>query len=278
MENENNSEIKMVTNENMLNSNKNTIKFSEQNLGEITKEQFEIMKKIRDETLSRTERYSELIKDPDSNEVIFDISSRNKKKIKQQKTNDNTIRVNNTIGIIDSPKKEKEEEINPNKERLYHASHPFLFIKGEPIIILGPDTLYYVWIFSFVSFFSIIIYSLKNSHIFFKILFFCGYLFFAVTYTMLLLLNPGFPKNKNNLEPNMLQNHYKQCNDCNGISFKQEGKMTLHCEKCKICIEHFDHHCNFATKCIGRGNKSIFKLWLYSIGAFFVICFFYLIF
>jgi hypothetical protein len=56
--------------------------------GELTKEQFELMKKIRDETLSRTERYSELIKDPDSNEAIFkiiDIDEKKKKKIKNGK-------------------------------------------------------------------------------------------------------------------------------------------------------------------------------------------------
>ena len=62
------------------------------------------------------------------------------------------------------------------------------------------------------------------------------------------------------------------------ISLKQNGKLTIHCEECNICIEHFDHHCKFATKCIGRGNKGMFKLWLYSIGIFFVIIFLYLIF
>jgi hypothetical protein len=54
--------------------------------GELTKEQFELMKKIRDETLSRTERYSELIKDPDSNEAIFkiiDIDEKKRKKLKK---------------------------------------------------------------------------------------------------------------------------------------------------------------------------------------------------
>ena len=278
MEEENETEIKIVSNENTQNSNKNTIIFNEQSFGELTKEQFELMKKIRDETLSRTERYSELIKDPDSNEALFNISAVNKNKKKKQKPEENPIPINHTIGIIDVPKKEEDEEINPNKERLYHSSHPFLFIKGEPIIILGPDTLYYVWIFSFVSFFSIIIYSLKNSHIFFKILFFGGYTFFAVTYTMLLLLNQGFPRNKNELDPTMLQGQYHQCKDCNGISFKQEGKLTFHCDKCKICVENFDHHCTFATKCIGRGNKGIFKMWIYSIGTFFVIIFLYLIF
>ena len=93
-----------------------------------------------------------------------------------------------------------------------------------------------------------------------------------------MLLNPGIPTNKNNLDPSMLQTHYNQCQECNSITLKQEGKLTIHCEKCKICIEHFDHHCAFATKCIGRRNKRIFKLWLYSIGAFFIIIFLYLIF
>ena len=275
----NETEVKIITKENEKNDKeiKQNNDNKEQTFGELTKEQFELMKKIRDETISRTERYSELIKDPDSNDMIFSISD-NKNIKKRNKNNiiDSNSIISNTIGIIDNPK--KEEEINPNKERVYNASHPFLFIQDEPLIILGPDTIYYVWIFSIFSFFSIIIYSLKNSNIFFKFLFISGYLFFVVTYTILLLLNPGFPKNKNKLDPVMLQAHYHQCKDCNGISFKQEVKLTLHCQKCKICIENFDHHCKFATKCIGRGNKTIFKIWLYSIGIFFIICFLYLLF
>ena len=278
MEDENETQVKIIKKENeknekeIQNNNDNKEKYS----GELTKEQFELMKKIRDEAISRTERYSELIKDPDSNEIIFKISDNNKIKKRNKNNIIDSNSIINTIGIIDNQK--KEEEINPNKERVYNASHPFLFIHDEPLIILGPDTLYYVWIFSIISFFSIIIYSLKNSNIFFKFLFISGYLFFAGTYTILLLINPGFPKNKNKLDPSMLQNHYHQCEYCNGIYFKQEGKLTLHCEKCKICIENFDHHCKFATKCIGRGNKKIFKAWLYSIGIFFIICFLYLLF
>ena len=275
---ENETEIKMASKEDISNSNKKNNDMKQSEYGELTKEQFELMKKIRDETLSRTERYSELIKDPDSNEAIFkiiDIDEKKKKKIKKVNSNLSQSNNSNTIGVIDEPKK---EEINPNKERLYKISQPFLFVNDEPLIILGPDTIYYVWIFSFVSFFSFVIYSLKNGHILFKILFIFGYLFFAVTYTILLFINPGFPKNKNKVDPLMLQTHYQQCKDCNSISLKQNGKLTIHCEECNICIEHFDHHCKFATKCIGRGNKGMFKLWLYSIGIFFVIIFLYLIF
>ena len=280
MEDENETEVKIIPNKDNKNINKKNkkININDQNFGELTKEQFDLMKKIRDEAITRTEKYSELIKDPGSSDIIFKITEDNNKKKKNIiiKNNDSLTINNNTLGFINNTK--KEEEINPNKERLYNSSHPFLFIKGEPIIIIGPDTKYYVWIFSFVSFFSIIIYSLKNSHILFKLLFFAGYLFFAITYTMLLLINPGFPTNKNKVEPEMLKVHYHQCQDCNGIIFKKEGKITLHCPKCNICIEDFHHHCVYATKCIGRGNKGIFKIWLYSIGTFFFICFLYLLF
>lgn len=281
MEDENETEVKIISNrdnkKNNINKKNINININEQNFGELTKEQFDLMKKIRDEAITRTEKYSELIKDPGSSDIIFKITDDNNKKKKKINNKDNdSLTISNTLGYINNTKKE-EEEINPNKERLYNSSHPFLFIQGEPIIILGPDTQYYVWIFSFVSFLSIIIYSFKNSHILLKLLFIAGYLFFSITYTILLLLNPGFPKNKNKIEPNMLKVHYHQCPNCNGIHFKKEGKTTLHCDKCEICIEDFDHHCVFATKCIGRGNKGIFKIWLYSIGIFFFISFLYLL-
>jgi hypothetical protein len=281
MKNENDIENDTENNEeNLDNSSEKNINIKKssfnQNFGELTKEQFELMKKIREETLSRTERYSELINDQNSKDFLFKIEDEKKKKKPKNKISHNdSLKVNNTIGIIENTKK---EEINPNKERIYTASQPLLFIKGEPFIILGPDTNYYVWIFSLVSFFSIIVYSLKNSNIFFKILFICGYLFFTVTYTLLLILNPGIPTNKNNLDPSMLQKHYRQCQECNCIALEKEGKLTIHCQTCQICIEHFDHHCVFATKCIGKGNLLIFHLWLYSMGIFFVIIFLYLIF
>ena len=277
MKDENDNEIVNISNENILfsNSNNNNIKKPKKsNFGELTKEQIELIKKIREETLSRTERYSEIINDSNSNNILFNIIDNNKKKKKiNLKKKDN--KTDNIKIILDNSQK---DNINPNKEKIYNLSQPFLYIKGEPYIFLGPDTIYYVWIFSFVSFLSIIIYSLKNSSIFFKILFIFGYLFFSITYTLLLLINPGIPKNKKKLELAMPQKQYAQCHECNCISLKEKGAITFHCEKCKICIEHFDHHCTFATKCIGKGNNLIFKLCLFSIGCFFVIIFLYLIF
>lgn len=243
------------------------------------------MKKIRDETISRTERYSEMVSGNKSNDgLIIPEGTKKKKKIKtetsqkNQSNSDTNININNqSLGIAEIPKKEKEE-ININKERIFKVSQPFLFYKGEPLLIIGPDTQYYVWIFSLVSFLCIIIYGLKSPHIIFKILFILSYLFFGANYTLLLFLNPGIPTNKNNLDPSIPQNGYKQCSECNCIFMETEGKYTIHCERCNICVDCFDHHCTFATKCIGKKNKIIFKLWLYSIPILFLASFFYLIF
>ena len=282
MENQDEKNVEIVINENTTNANKknsNLKNSNNQNYGELTREQFEYMKKIREETISRSERYSELINESNSNDFLFKISDDNKKKKKlkqiivKKESKDST---NNTFDNLDKTK--KEEDINTNKERIFSVSQPLLFMKDEPYIILGPDTHYYVWIFSITSFFSIIVYSVKNSNIFFKLLFILGYLFYAVTYTLLLLVNPGIPTNKSKLDHTMLQTHYRQCPECNSITFVEKEKLTIHCEKCKICIEHFHHHCKFATKCIGRGNKKLFQIWLYSIGIYFLIILLYLIF
>ncbi len=31
-----------------------------------------------------------------------------------------------------------------------------------------------------------------------------------------------------------------------------------HCEDCMVCIEDYDHHCVFFSKCIGGGNLKCF--------------------
>ena len=287
MEKKIDNDIEVEINQKII--NKRSIKKrnpNNENFGQLTREQFELMKKIRDEAISRTERYTELKQGNKSNDEFITTEDNKKKKIKLEKSNKKPIEIsdnintkNNSLGIININTDIKEkEEIDPNKDRIFKGSQAFLFYKGEPLIIIGPDTLYYVWIFSLVSFLCIIIYNLKNSYVILKIFFIISYLFFATTYTLLLVINPGIPTSKSNLDPTALQKDYKQCPDCNCISLEKEGKYTIHCEKCKICVEHFDHHCTFATKCIGRGNKIIFKMWMSSIPILFVVSFFYLLF
>lgn len=35
-------------------------------------------------------------------------------------------------------------------------------------------------------------------------------------------------------------------------------KDTYHCEDCLVCIDGYDHHCVFFSKCIGGGNINMF--------------------
>ncbi|PFH33152.1 DHHC zinc finger domain-containing protein [Besnoitia besnoiti] len=37
---------------------------------------------------------------------------------------------------------------------------------------------------------------------------------------------------------------------------------SLHCDDCQICIEGYDHHCPWTSKCVGRGNSLEFHLWV----------------
>jgi hypothetical protein len=51
-------------------------------------------------------------------------------------------------------------------------------------------------------------------------------------------------------DPKKAMKRKRICNDC-------KVEMTAgmyHCEDCLVCIEHYDHHCVFFSKCIGGGN------------------------
>ena len=281
------NDIEIEINQNIISNNKRNIKKranNNENFGQLTREQFELMKKIREETITRTERYSELVSSNKSNDELIATESFKKKKLKLEDTKKKPNKTekknisNNSLDIKDINETKEKGEIQPNKERIFKSTQTFLFYDGEPLIVIGPDAKYYVFIFSLISFLCIIIYSLKKPFIFLRCLFVISYLFFAITYTLLLILNPGIPTNKKNMDPTILQADYKQCNDCNCIYLEKEGKYTIHCGECNICVENFDHHCTIASKCIGKKNKIIFKMWLYSVPILFLISFLYLIF
>lgn len=51
---------------------------------------------------------------------------------------------------------------------------------------------------------------------------------------------------------------YEYCIQCD--LDKQPG--SNHCELCELCIDEYDHHCPWIGKCIGKGNKFFFNLFL----------------
>ena len=80
-------------------------------------------------------------------------------------------------------------------------------------------------------------------------------------------MNPGLPlKEYNTLiyeEENKNAKNYRQCKDCK--LWINTDEKTIHCRKCKICIEGYDHHCDCMNICIGKNNlKSFYILILVS--------------
>ena len=257
--------------------------FQKENENELTSEQIEKLNKIKQETQLRTERYAEksknlnLIKNKDKN---------NKKLLNLNKeiNNDSSrnLKINNTNNSFDN-KNELDDEytinvINPNIERIYNKVHPFLFINNEPLILITSDIYLFIFIFSITSFLSIIFYSIKEQKlVFMKTIFILVYLYYTITYILLMILNPGIPSDKSGIDLHQLKRKYYQCTLCNSIIFKDNEFITYHCHYCNICVEKFDHHCNFVGKCIGKNNATIFRLWLFSIPCYILVIFMYVI-
>ena len=266
--------ISHIENDNNENNDNNDIEieidndifmhYNQDNDNELTESQIERLNKIREEVQLRSEKYSEL-----SINSNLNLKNKNNSSISNNITNNDS---NDTISqlshnfINNDYEDNQNNEINPNNDRIFSKIHPFIFINNEPLILLGPDILYFAIIFSISSFFSIIFYSLKKSFFFMKFLYLLGYLFFTITYCMVMILNPGIPTNKNHIDLDELRKNYNQCNICNCIFYKNNDYITFHCNDCNICVEDFDHHCTFAGKCIGKKNKLIFKFKLYING------------
>ena len=245
---------------------------------ELSMAEIEHLKKIHEQTMLRSEKYANLYSPQSSDKK----STSDKES--QENTNilieDNINNSQNIVEIFNENDNEhfNEQKINPNKERVFKNIHCFFYLDNEPLIIIGPDLGYFIWIFTIFSFFSILVYSLKTSAYFTTFLFVSGYIFFAVSYIMLMIVNPGIPSEKKHYDINDLNFNYKQCKACNCIYHKNDFKNVSHCDECGICVEGCEQHCNFATKCIGKKNKNIFKSWIVSTVSLIFIMFLYLIF
>ena len=244
------------------------------------------LKKIHEQTLLRTEKYANLYS-PKNSDKKLNINIESNEKINTMNENNNNIS-HNMLELYNENEYDNENEndnehfdeqkINPNKERIFKNIHCYFSLENESLIIIGLDLSYFIWIFTIVSFFSILIYSLKSSSFFTSLLYVLGYLFFAVFYILLMVTNPGIPSEKKHYDINDLNYNYRQCNICNCIYHKDDFKNVNHCEECGICVENYEQHYNFATKCIGKNNKQIFQIWMGSCVAFAVIMLIYLIF
>ena len=107
----------------------------------------------------------------------------------------------------------------------------------------------------------------KILNIFIKIIGIIVYLLFVSTYTLTCILDPGIISPDYYLEnyevDKMKIQNYRICRKCNAVMDLDKG--VEHCTDCDICIIGNDHHCPWSTKCVGKNNISMFRLFIFSI-------------
>jgi len=248
---------------------------------ELTLAEINHLKKIQEQTLLRAEKYAKLFinSPPEINTSNIPRELNSDEKITNYNSSEETNVSHNTLEIYTENDNEhiNMEKINPNKERIFKNIHGYFYLDSEPLVIIGPHLSYFIWIFTLASFFSIFIYSIKTSSYLGNVLYISGYIFFALCYILLMVGNPGIPSEKKHYDINDLNSNYRQCNKCNCIFRKKESTKVNHCEECGICVEKYEHHSNWATKCIGKKNKNIYKAWIVSVVVFAVAMIAYLI-
>ena len=138
----------------------------------------------------------------------------------------------------------------------------FLFMdKNEnPLIIIGPHWLLFLFCFLSVNILYIIIYLKLWSKFSFrtKIIHQIGYWIFNLSYAYTSLINPGYPKHRKKIA-NSVDDYYF-CNICN--FYVKRSTNALHCDDCDICIENQDHHCPWTSHCIGKNNAITFYIFI----------------
>ena len=97
--------------------------------------------------------------------------------------------------------------------------------------------------------------------------------FFQLTFTHCFVINPGFPKNDIGRQTGIPKENYKFCPECK--FYYDLNKNVNHCFDCGICIEGYDHHCPWVSKCIGTKNLYTFYCFMAGIllnFAYAIIC------
>ena len=179
--------------------------------------------------------------------------------MKNNKTNENYSTLEETnLNIINIEKPEL---------RNYGNNKCYLFYKEDPLIVIGPNWLFYVILSSiaFITFIIIFIISPNKQN---NLIGICIYLAHFLIYTFAVFKNPGIPSTKNqkeyylNIESN--KEKYRPCSICKSFIDIRSDLLTYHCSECGVCIEGFDHHCPWISKCVGKGNLILFYMFILS--------------
>lgn len=143
----------------------------------------------------------------------------------------------------------------------------YIFLDCYSICVLTTTIFIYAIIVIFLFEPNFFIIKLFETLIFFS---------FLISYLITILINPGIP-NRNYYSNNFYQKNNDiaasnliKCDKCNIIAPK--SLKINHCESCHVCVMHYDHHCPWTGKCIGR--KTIYYFYIFITSVFVIIIFF----
>ena len=200
-------------------------------------------------------REDDLLKIKTNNKVIINESN---------SVNDISLTVQNNDNENNIKMNEKEiKEIKTNFFNFKKIGNLIIISQDEKEIkyIMGPIfPLLLILNISANIFIQIIVF--KKIPIIFKILGsilnFLQIYFFIISSTK----NPGLPSKEYEKlvyeEENKTAKNFRKCKDCK--LWINTDEKTIHCKKCDICIEGYDHHCDCINICVGKKNIKNFYL------------------
>jgi hypothetical protein len=200
------------------------------------------------------------------------------------KSNLNNFQSDRSIELNDI-ETESKDDTNKKKEnkgiaykRNYGKYKCFIFYNNDPIIAIGPDWPYFIVLSAiiFISFYVIFIYAGNKLEEVYRIIGIFVYLAQFCSYTFAALINPGIPSNNYYIDleknPEHISVKYQKCSFCHSLINLENYNITYHCSDCQMCIENFDHHCPWTSKCIGNGNLKVFYMFVGSTLAYIIYC------
>jgi len=124
---------------------------------------------------------------------------------------------------------------------------------NNPLLTVGPEWIFFAIFILFIScgFSFLFIYYYKFTPLYLFIFGIIIYLIFIFIYTKMFISNPGFAK-EIIIEKEEDKRKYLYCSICN--KYVNKNSNIVHCRKCGLCIEEFNHHCGWIGKCIAKNN------------------------
>ena len=168
------------------------------------------------------------------------------------------LRNSETTALIKEKEKEKKVKLLPKKYNYICRKKGNTYIivvtqNNNPVITIGPEWIFFAIFILFISGLFSFLFAFYHKYIPLY-LFISGiiiYFIFVFIYTKMFISNPGFAKEMIfEKEEDKVQSLY--CSICN--IYVNKNFNVVHCKKCGLCVEGFNHHCGWIGKCIAKNN------------------------